>query len=197
MANDVIDISAWQEYPDWGYFASSIDGVIIKIGEGKSLDEKFIEHVNNAVSHGVPYGVYYYGHATTIEEARQEANTVNDWLVTYLRGETPQLGIWYDTEAPEMLNGANNVAYLAANFVARLYEIGHTYVGIYANYDWLTNHYDLSVIPQYVPFWVAQYSDSNDFAKEHPERIVRIWQFTNCRLINGTVYDSNLYYGQI
>lgn len=193
----VIDISAWQETPDWGAIASSVDGVIIKIGEGAHLDDRFVEHVNNAVAHGIPYGVYYYAHATSIVEARQEANTVNDWLVTYLRGETPRLGIWYDTEASEMLTGENSVAYIAANFVARLLEIGHTYVGIYANYNWLTNYYDLQIVPKYVPFWVAQYSNNNDFAEEHPDRVVRMWQFTDNYTIGNDSYDCNIYYGSI
>ena len=78
----VIDISAWQEWIDWQAVKDAgIKGVILKIGEHYKLDEKFIEHVNNAVAYGLPYGVYYYSHASFIHEAVAEAN----WLINRLR----------------------------------------------------------------------------------------------------------------
>ena len=66
----VIDISAWQEHIDWQAVKDvGIEGVIIKLGEGTNLDEMFFEHVNNAVNYGLKYGVYYYAHASSIDEA--------------------------------------------------------------------------------------------------------------------------------
>lgn len=53
----VIDISAWQENIDWKAVKNAgIEGVIIKLGEGTTLDEMFFEHVNNAVNYGLKYG---------------------------------------------------------------------------------------------------------------------------------------------
>lgn len=53
--------------------ANNIQGVIIKIGEYTHLDEMFISHVNNAVTYNLPYGIYYYAHASTIDKAIAEA----------------------------------------------------------------------------------------------------------------------------
>lgn len=154
----VIDISAWQENIDWEAVKNAgIEGVIIKLGEGTTLDEMFFEHVNNAVNYGLKYGVYYYAHASSIDEARREAYTVDQWLKTYIRGENPALGIWYDAEDNSMLEGINNVVYPIANFIHTMREIGYNYVGLYSSYNWLINVIDLEPLPKDVPIWSAQY----------------------------------------
>lgn len=77
----VVDISAWQEYIDWQALKDyGIQGVIIKLGENYRLDEMFIEHVNNAVKYGFQYGIYYYSHASSINEGITEANWIDKKL---------------------------------------------------------------------------------------------------------------------
>ena len=102
----VFDISSWQENVDWdAVVAEGIEGVILKIGERSTLDEMFVDHVNAAVAHGLKYGVYFYAHACTHDEAIREAEQVNAWLQEYLDGKTPELGIWYDAESDRMTDG--------------------------------------------------------------------------------------------
>lgn len=190
----VVDISAWQENVNWQELKDyGISGAIIKIGEGGSLDEMFCEHANNAVAYGLPFGVYYYGHAGSVDEARREAHIVDNWLTTYLNQE-PALGIWYDAEDKSMLKGLNNVVYPIANFVHVLREAGYKYVGLYSSYNWLTNVIDLQPLPKDVPIWVAQYNYENNFKQEHPDRIVKIWQYTDHEKIGGMALDCNEYY---
>ena len=192
----VIDISAWQEWIDWQAVKDAeIEGVILKIGEHYNLDEKFIEHVNNAVAYGLRYGVYYYGHASSINEAITEANWVDKQIKTYLNGQNPPLGIWYDAEDKDMLEGSLNVVYPIANFISTLLDKGYNYVGLYSSYNWLTNIIDLSALPDYVPIWSAQYGyHENSFAIEKPSRICRIWQYTDCEQIGNMQLDCNIYY---
>ena len=91
----VFDISSWQENVDWdAVVAEGIEGVILKIGERSTLDEMFVSHVNNAVAHGLKYGIYYYAHACDHDEAIREAAQVHDWIQEYLDDKTPELGIW-------------------------------------------------------------------------------------------------------
>jgi GH25 family lysozyme M1 (1,4-beta-N-acetylmuramidase) len=191
----VIDISAWQEWIDWQAVKDAgIEGVILKIGEHYKLDEKFIEHVNNAVAYGLRYGVYYYSHATFIHEAVAEANWVDKQIKTYLNGKNPELGIWYDAEDKDMLEGYLNVVYPIANFISTLLDKGYNYVGLYSSYNWLTNIIDLKALPDYVPIWVAQYYHQNSFAIENPNRICRMWQYTDCERIGNMGLDCNVYY---
>lgn len=193
---EVIDISAWQQWIDWqAVKKAGIGGVIIKLGEGTQLDEMFCEHVNNAVAYGLPYGVYYYGHAKDIDEARREAYQVDQWLKIYLRGENPPLGIWYDAEDEDMLDGNQNVVYPIANFIHTLREAGYNYVGLYSSYNWLTNVIDLGPLPADVPIWSAQYGYwENSFASENPDRICKIWQYTDNERIGDMRLDCNVYY---
>lgn len=191
----VIDISAWQTDIDWQAVKDAgIEGVILKIGEHYKLDEKFIEHVNNAVAYGLRYGVYYYGHASSINEAVAEANWVDKQIKTYLNGKNPALGIWYDAEDNSMLNGEQNVVYPIANFVHTLREAGYNYVGIYTSYNWLTNVIDLQPLPLDVPIWVAQYYHENSFKLEYPNRVCKMWQYTDCEQIGNMQLDCNIYY---
>lgn len=192
----VIDISAWQEWIDWQTIKDAgIEGVILKIGEHYKLDEKFIEHVNNAVAYGLRYGVYYYSHATFIHEAVEEANWVDKQIKTYLNGKNPELGIWYDAEDNSMLKSSNNIAYIIGNFINRLNEIGYNYVGLYSSYNWLTNVIDLNLLADYIPIWTAQYGyHENSFAIENPNRICRLWQYTDCEQIGNMQLDCNIYY---
>lgn len=200
---NVIDISAWQENVDWQALKDTgVEGVILKIGEKRHLDDMFVTHVNNAVKYGFKYGVYYYGRAYTEDMAIEEADIVAGWLKEYLRGETPELGIWYDAEDDDMLNG--DVTKVCMTFLNQLTNYGHQYQGIYASWDWLSaegSHYiHIEELPNYVPYWVANYGSGNTFEtackdylkEEYPDNIIRIHQFTDN--LDGFGFDANIYY---
>ncbi len=189
----VIDISAWQENIDWeAVKAAGVEGVILKLGERNRLDTMFVEHVNNAVKYGLKYGVYYYAHAATIDEARAEAVWVDEQIKTYLNGRNPELGIWYDAEDGDMTTG--DVTASCSAFVCALNEVGYTYVGIYSSYNWLANGtIVVNELADYVPYWVAQYYHENSFKQEFPNKLVRMWQYTD-HMSDELPYDCNIYY---
>lgn len=192
---NLIDISAWQQHINWqAIHKAQIDGVIIKIGEYTNLDEMFIRHVNNAVEYNLPYGVYYYAHAQTINESINESLWVDQMIKTYLDGENPPLGIWYDAEDKSLLQSPINPAYMIGNFINKLNELDYNYVGLYSSYNWLTNIIDLNLLADYIPIWVAQYYHENSFKQEHPERICKIWQYTDSKQIDNMIFDANIYY---
>lgn len=192
---NLIDISAWQQHINWqAILDAHIDGVIIKLGEYTSLDEMFIRHVNDAVEYNLPYGVYYYAHAQTISESINEALWVDQMIKTYLDGENPPLGIWYDAEDESLLQSPINPAYMIGNFINKLNELDYNYVGLYSSYNWLTNIIDLNLLADYIPIWVAQYYHENSFKQEHPERICKIWQYTDHKQIDDMCFDCNIYY---
>ena len=198
----VIDLSAWQENVDWqGLKEEGINGVILKIGEQSMrtweyyLDEMFVSHVNNAVKYGFKYGVYFYSHAYTREMAIKDADVVATWLKEYLRGETPELGIWYDAEDKTMLQG--DVTENCITFLNQLTNYGHGYQGIYASWDWLSKegagYIDMDSLPDYVPYWVANYSSKDYLKSERPDKLIRIWQYTD-HYSDSFPYDGNIYY---
>ncbi len=196
----VIDISAWQENVDWdAVVADGVEGVILKIGESYELDEMFIEHVNNAVAVGLPYGIYYYAHAASTAEAEQEALWVDQQIKTYLNGVNPQLGIWYDAEDKSMLAG--DVTACVSKFISTLNGMGYGYVGLYSSYNWLSEYgqhnIDLGQLADYVPIWVAQYNSYCDLQDEIAEgKCIKVWQYTSQASIDGFArgVDCNEYY---
>lgn len=190
---NLVDISAWQEKVNWeGIVNEGIEGVIVKLGENDTLDELFIEHVNNAVANGLKYGIYFYSNATTPDEAKKEAVWVNDQVKTYLNGVCPELGIWFDAEDKKMQKG--DVTAACSSFISTLNEKGYSYVGVYSSYNWLANGViDMDQLADYVPYWVAQYNYRNDLSLEKPDKQIRIWQYTE-HYSDELPYDGNVYY---
>lgn len=188
-----MDISAWQETVNWeAVKEAGIEAVIIKLGEGVQLDAMFVTHVNNAVAYGLRYGVYYYAHASSPEQAKVEAAWVDQQIKIYLNGRNPEMGIWYDVEAEDMLAG--DVTAACSAFIVALNIIGYCYVGIYSSYNWLTNGtIEVNLLANYVPYWVAQYNDQNDFKLEYPDKVVRMWQYTD-HISDELPYDGDIYY---
>lgn len=198
MEKKFIDISAWQEDVDWeAVKADGVEGVILKIGEYENLDEMFIEHVNNAVKAGIPYGIYYYAHAKTIYEADDEADWVDQQIKIYLNGVNPQLGIWYDAEDDSMRYG--NPTACVSRFISNLNAKGYNYVGLYSGWNWLSKEgahvINLDELADYVPLWVAQYNRYNDLMDEYPNKCIKMWQHTDRMKVAGIGYiDGDVYY---
>lgn len=193
----IIDISAYQTDLDWAWLIDNgVEGVIIKLGEYSHLDDMFIEHVNHAVEYGLPYGVYYFSHACTHDDAVREAEQVASWLNVYLRGETPPLGIWLDAESKTMLYRDSDITPVCMAFLNRLTDFGHQFNGIYSSWNWFSKdgerHINIDELPSYVPLWVAQYSNHNDLKEEYPDRDIKFWQFTDTFL--NMNLDGNVYY---
>lgn len=193
----VIDISAWQKDVDWDAVVDEgIEGVILKIGERSHLDDMFVDHVNNAVARGLKYGVFYYANALNYDEAVAEAETCHSWIKEYLDGKTPELGIWYDAEDDDMVG--SGVTDTCRAFLNRMTDFGYTYIGIYAGWKWLSNESPeqqiyMDQLPDYVPYWVAQYNRQNDLKLEQPDASIRIWQYSD-HYSDQFPYDADIYY---
>ena len=188
---NVIDLSDWNENVDWSRFIDyGIGGVIVKISEGRTLSELFAKNIAGAAARGLKWGVYAFTHAQSTDRAKEEAQTVIDALETLGYG-APPLGIWLDLEAPETINmDPDDVTAICSAFISDCNAAGYE-CGIYGSYSTLTDcmyPYDLA---DYVPYWVAEYGDDNDFKDENPGLRVVGWQFTESYNIGGTLYDMS------
>jgi GH25 family lysozyme M1 (1,4-beta-N-acetylmuramidase) len=190
---NVVDISAWQENMDWGgLLDAGVAGVIVKLGERNSMDDMFLQHIENAANYGLKIGIYYYAHAHSQYEAKEEAAWVADQVHQYFGDAGPELGIWYDAEDDGMT--CADVTATCSAFICYLNDAGFQYVGIYASYNWLSNGtIDMDSLADYVPYWVAQYYTENSLAAEKPDKNIKIWQYTD-HLSDSLPYDGDLYY---
>ena len=137
--------------------------MIVKLGQNYRLDEMFVEHINNAIANGMDVGIYYYTKATNSEQAIRDAEWVSEQIQQYLNGQCPEMGIWYDVEDESIID--------ATAICKAFIDSMPCEVGIYANYDWLTNRIDTAALN--VPIWCAQYDSQCDFPG------AEIWQYTD------------------
>lgn len=189
-----IDVSYHNGVVDWqSVVAAGCEFSIIRLGYGnRHLDEKFLDNVNEALAAGLKIGVYYYSYALTVEDAKSEAQFVQEVLQE--NGIDPELGIWFDMEDADGykerqgMPDNQTITGMCSAFICSLNEAGYSHVGIYASYSWLTSIIDTSQLADYVPYWNAQWGNSNSFPS------AKMWQFTDSLEIGGRIFDGNEYY---
>lgn len=187
-----VDIS---EYNDIGFqdFLNIKDAgyefVIIRLGFGThTMDEKFLEHYENAKRAGLRISVYHFSEALDTETAVIEAKFVRDTLEKYGIGCER---IWLDMENStwkeknEFDYSRENVTAICKAFLDELVPLK---VGLYASYNWLTDLIDWKSLG--CPVWNAQYNSEDDFKGT-------LWQYTDKELIAGRQYDANYCYNNI
>ena len=135
----------------------------------------------------MPYGVYLYSYATSVEDAKSEAAHV----MRLIKGLKPEYPIYYDLEDPVTGNCSNEkILQIAKTFVTTLEKAGY-WVGIYANKHWnttkLTNKwYDGKAR------WVAQYNDKCTYDGEYG-----MWQYLSTGHIKGVTGYVDMNYAYV
>lgn len=155
MELKVIDVSVYQGIIDWATVKNHVDGVIIRCGYGKDIvkqdDTMFTRNVEGCIQYGIPFGVYLYSYAKTIERAKSEAQHVLRLLEPY-KGKL-SYPVYLDLEEDGTQEGAVERAKVFANII----EKEGYMVGIYAN-QWWWQSFLKDGLNQYTK-WVAKYSD--------------------------------------
>lgn len=190
----VTDLSDWNDHINLSHMIDEgVEGVIVKISEGRTLSELHGKHIAGAAARGLPWGVYCFSHAQTTERAEEEAAVVIAALETLGYG-APPLGIWIDVEAPETIGqDREDVTAICSAFISTCNAAGYS-AGIYASLSTLTDCLNLNDLADYVPTWCAQYDDECDFYDYFHGRILQGWQFTDAFKIDGRIYDMSEWY---
>lgn len=178
MTMKVIDVSKHQGKIDWKKLKGKIDGAIIRCGYGQDLvkqdDERFKENVEACIQLGIPFGVYLYSYARTVEAAKSEAAHVIRLLKPY-KGKL-SFPVYYDLEEAGTQNGAAERAIVFGDII----EAEGYWCGIYANQYWwqkfLKNKLDRFTK------WVAKYSNDKPVGISGT---YDIWQYTSDGKLDG------------
>lgn len=178
MTMKVIDVSKHQGKIDWKKLKGKIDGAIIRCGYGsdkvKQDDERFKENVEACIQLGIPFGVYLYSYARTVEAAKSEAAHVIRLLKPY-KGKL-SFPVYYDLEEAGTQNGAAERAIVFGDII----EAEGYWCGIYANQYWwqkfLKNKLDRFTK------WVAKYSNDKPVGISGT---YDIWQYTSDGKLDG------------
>ncbi|WP_196592410.1 GH25 family lysozyme [Pectinatus frisingensis] len=177
--------------------AQGAEGIILKLGETLSgvptMDDKFVQFVNEIVVAKLPYGIYYVSHAQDMAQFMEEANFINDKVAELLNGQEPELGTWWDMEVPAVQRADVWTQLRDAIGSMQGWWNKSNKIGIYGQYSYFNNYIDLQELASYqIPVWVAQYKYSENSLKvEHPELNHTAWQFTT----HDETQDENEWYG--
>lgn len=154
MELKIIDVSHYQGNIDWEEVAKHVDGVIIRCGFGQDVpeqdDKKFVENVEGCIKYGIPFGVYLYSYAKTVEMSPGEAAHVLRLLEPYK--DDISLPVYLDLEE----KGTENTAVERAIVFGDIIESSGYWCGIYAN-QWWWNSFLKDKLDRFTK-WVAKYS---------------------------------------
>ena len=177
-----IDVSSWQGDIDWGVVKNNIDFAIIRAGYGKNnFDEKAKQNVKGCEDNGIPFGLYWFSYAYTVEMARKEAQ----YLLQFIEGHTPLFPLYFDFEYDSVEYAKKQgvvitnklLRDMATAFCEELEGAGY-YAGIYANNDYVTRMFGEDIFKTY-DLWYAHWDVSE------PSRTVNLWQSSSTGKISG------------
>ena len=185
-----IDVSYHNGTIDWKRVKQSeVEYAIIRCGYGtndKSQDDKkWEENVKGCTDNNIPYGVYLYSYADTVEKASSEA----DHAIRLLQGKKLKYPVYYDLEEDKLRDkiSKKTIADIAQTFCDKLSAKGYT-VGIYANKDWFTNYLTDSRFNNWTK-WVAQYNTVCNYQGKYD-----MWQCSSTGRVPGISGNVDLNY---
>lgn len=176
-----IDVSEHQGKINWDKVKKSgIKYAILRCGYGMDItsqdDSEFERNIKECEKRKIPYGVYLFSYADTVEKAKSEALHT----LRRINGYKPRLGVWYDIEDNKTSGKVNkqmlsNIIHTYCNIIK---NSGYR-VGVYASVSWLDNKIEKQIKNQY-PIWVAQYYDKCEYTGKYT-----MWQYTSCETVDG------------
>lgn len=195
----VIDVSGHDGLIDWDSAKEHIEGVIIRIGYGSDYayqdDKQAVQNMDECERLGIPYGVYIYSYAMTMQETESEISHT----LRMLKGRNPVRGVWFDMEdADEYKKNHGMDVYseedrtlltdICIRFIEEMHSRGYI-TGVYANYDYYKNVLDTNRLSMTEGFnmWLAHWD------VEEPDMDCMMWQFGAYK-IGDHEFDGNIYY---
>ncbi len=187
-----IDISAWQDKISITNFkkarASGIDYVILRLGytgsssKKPTIDSVFEHNYANAISAGLPVGVYYYSLATTTAKAQTEA----EFVIKHLKGKKITYPVYIDIEDNTYQGkcSKSTLASVCNAFCKSIKNAGYI-PGVYASLYWFNNK--IGNITAEHTKWVAQYYKKCEYKGAYD-----MWQYSSSEAVSGIASKTDV-----
>lgn len=181
-----IDVSRWQGVIDWEKVkASGIDFAILRCGFGNDKKENddiyFERNASECERVKMPYGVYLFSYANSVEDAKSEAAHT----LRLIKGKKLSYPIYYDLEDEKTTGKCSDelILEMAKTFISIIESAGYK-CGIYANKHWNTVRL---TDPWYheKERWIAQYYKKCTYKGPYG-----IWQYSSTGKVDGI--DGNV-----
>ncbi|MCM1039537.1 MAG: glycoside hydrolase family 25 protein [Roseburia sp.] len=194
LSHKGIDVSRYQEKIEWDKVAGDgIEYAFIRLGirgytEGEIVeDEAFTYNIENALDNGIEAGIYFFTQATSVEEAREEAQFVLDALEPY----DVTYPVVLDVEAVSNKNARTadltkeERTEYCLTFCEMIKQAGYTPM-IYGNLKSFMLLLDLEQLEEYDK-WFAHYDTEVYFPYDF-----KIWQYTDTGKVAGIDGDVDI-----
>lgn len=172
----------WQAVKEYG-----ISFAIIRVGYGMDQEDqddlRFKANADACRQLGIPFGVYIYSYADSIEKAKSEAQH----CLRLVSGYNLSLPIYYDLEDPKTTAKCSNskILKMSKAFAKIITDAGYE-VGFYSNTNWWKTRLTDSYYDSHSR-WVAQYYTECTY-----EGTKDIWQYTSTGKIPGMPNSTDL-----
>lgn len=184
-----IDVSKWQGDIDWKAVAEyGVEFAIIRIGysgageKDGGLDEKFYQNYDGAKSNGILVGTYIYSYATTVKEARADAEQV----LSQLDGRALDYPIYFDIEDPDYQAKLSRrlKTDMCLEFMKTIHESKYNYkAGVYASQSWFDTGLYADEIKSAGSGWLAKWPASSQPDEQHGD--YDLWQYRSDGKVAG------------
>ena len=172
----IIDISKWQGNIDFKKLKKEVSLVIVRASCGSDKDAKFDEYATAMIENRIPFGVYCYSYAGTVEKAKDEAQK----LVSYADKYDP---LFYIVDAEEAKITTEAIKAFAEELREQTSErigcyVAHNRYNTY-KYDSVKHLFDITWIPRYGA------NDGTIAGATKPAYECDLWQYTSTGKIAG------------
>lgn len=174
-----IDVSVYQGKIDWTKVKPHIDFAIIRCGWGDDkLDQDDAYYERNAKmckELGIPFGVYLFSYATTLDEAKSEV----EHTLRLIKDKKLEYPVFLDVEAHhQMALPKSKLTEIVKYYCEEMEKHGY-YVGIYASLDRFKSNLDSKVLDRFDK-WVAEWNDTFTYKGK-----AGMWQHTSHEELPG------------
>lgn len=180
-----IDISEWQG-ADFKLSDYNPDFVIIRLGYAKTPDKYAESYISQAITLGIPWGVYWYSYALDLWSALGEAS----YCLELLNGRKPPFGVWFDMEDADGYKGRNGmpskqtITEMCNGFCSTISRNG-LLTGVYASKHW----FDTLIGDISYHRWIAAWGANDGVTYPDMQGQCLMHQY------RGYPLDLNFYYG--
>lgn len=174
-----IDVSSYQGRIDWMRVKPYIDFAIIRCGFGNDVrrqDDIYYErNAELCKENNIPFGVYLYSYATTLDEARSEV----EHTLRLIKDKKLEYPVFLDVESKRQLSLRKEDLVEIVKYYCEELERNGYYVGIYASLNTFRNNLNSSELDKFDK-WVAEWNEEFTY-KGH----AGMWQRTSFEELDG------------
>jgi len=208
-----VDVSLWNDDLDWNELRNEgIEFVYIRIGYydnyGGHIDKRFKQNVIGCVENGIEFGVYVYSYVYSITANKACAQWIDRELKAmgnYCK-DKDTIQVAYDIEdriqVNALLYGKVSKSYMQSSveaFCNNIKTLGYIPC-VYSFSSFFRDYLDVNKLQSIgANIWVAHWpglSNVNTYEKKYIDGYYpECWQYSDSVTIAGTVFDTNIFYG--